>query len=201
MRLAEVTAAGTGRRGAGFGNEVIAWGKAHVAAEAAACQPSFFDARQIPSVAYTDPEVAWAGLTEEQCQAQDIKFGKAVFPWVASGRAIANGRDEGFDALLLAFAETGQALVVMINANDNSGMMNRIVKAVARKYAWPERSSSAPAATKAAPPTLPLETVTGRYELSNNNMLTLVVHEGSVFSEANGLPDEEFLFMGDDRFG
>ena len=43
--------------------------------------------------------------------------------------------------------------------------------------------------------------MTGRYELSNNNMLTLVVHEGSVFSEANGLPDEEFLFMGDDRFG
>ena len=89
----------------------------------------------------------------------------------------------------------------MINANDNSGMMNRIVQAVARKYKWPERSSSAPAATKAVPPTLPLETVTGRYELSNNNMLTLVVHEGSVFSEANGLPDEEFLFMGDDRFG
>ena len=112
-----------------------------------------------------------------------------------------NGRDQGFDALMLAFAETGQGLVVMINANDNSGMMNRIVEAVARKYKWPERSSSAPAATKAVPPTLPLETVTGRYELSNNNMLTLVVHEGSVFSEANGLPDEEFLFMGDDRFG
>jgi hypothetical protein len=48
---------------------------------------------------------------------------------------------------------------------------------------------------------LPLETLTGRYELSNNNMLTLVVHEGSLFSDANGLPDEEFLFMGDDRFG
>ena len=55
---------------------------------------------------------------------------------------------QGFDALMLAFAETGQALVVMINANDNSGMMDRIVEAVARKYKWPERSSSAPAATK-----------------------------------------------------
>ena len=60
----------------------------------------FFDARQIPSVAYTDPEVAWAGKTEEECKAQGIKFGKAVFPWAASGRAIANGRDEGFTKLI-----------------------------------------------------------------------------------------------------
>ena len=72
----------------------------HVAAEAAAGQKSYFDARQIPSVAYTDPEVAWAGVTEEQCKAQGIKYGKAVFPWAASGRAIANGRDEGFTKLL-----------------------------------------------------------------------------------------------------
>ncbi len=78
--------------------------EAHVAAEAAAGQKSHFDARQIPSVAYTDPEVAWAGLTEEQCKAQGIKYGKAVFPWAASGRAIANGRDEGFTKLL--FDET-----------------------------------------------------------------------------------------------
>jgi dihydrolipoamide dehydrogenase len=74
--------------------------EAHVAAEAAAGQRAFFDARQIPSVAYTDPEVAWAGLTEEQCKAQGIKYGKAVFPWAASGRAIANGRDEGFTKLI-----------------------------------------------------------------------------------------------------
>jgi len=72
----------------------------HVAAEAAAGQRSYFDARQIPSVAYTDPEVAWAGLTEEQCKVQGIKYGKAVFPWAASGRAIANGRDEGFTKLI-----------------------------------------------------------------------------------------------------
>ncbi|MCC7326041.1 MAG: dihydrolipoyl dehydrogenase [Burkholderiales bacterium] len=74
--------------------------EAHVAAEAAAGQKSFFDARQIPSVAYTDPEVAWAGLTEDQCKTQGIKYGRAVFPWAASGRAIANGRDEGFTKLL-----------------------------------------------------------------------------------------------------
>jgi dihydrolipoamide dehydrogenase len=72
----------------------------HVAAEAAAGQKSFFDAKQIPSVAYTDPEIAWAGLTEDQCKEQGIKYGKAVFPWAASGRAIANGRDEGFTKLL-----------------------------------------------------------------------------------------------------
>ena len=78
--------------------------EAHVAAEAAAGQKSYFDARQIPSVAFTDPEVAWAGLTEEQCKAEGIKYGKAVFPWAASGRAIANGRDEGFTKLL--FDET-----------------------------------------------------------------------------------------------
>jgi len=74
--------------------------EAHVAAETAAGRNSLFEARQIPSVAYTDPEIAWAGLTEEQCKAQGIKYGKAVFPWAASGRAIANDRDEGFTKLL-----------------------------------------------------------------------------------------------------
>ena len=74
--------------------------EAHVAAEVAHGAKVFFDARQIPSVAYTDPEVAWAGKTEEECKAQGIKIGKAVFPWAASGRAIANGRDEGFTKLL-----------------------------------------------------------------------------------------------------
>jgi dihydrolipoamide dehydrogenase len=72
----------------------------HVAAEVAHGEKSSFDARQIPSVAYTDPEVAWAGKTEDQCRAEGIKFGKSVFPWAASGRAIANGRDEGFTKLL-----------------------------------------------------------------------------------------------------
>jgi dihydrolipoamide dehydrogenase len=74
--------------------------EAHVAAEAAHGEAAFFDARQIPSVAYTDPEVAWAGKTEEQCKAEGLKVGKAVFPWAASGRAIANGRDEGFTKLI-----------------------------------------------------------------------------------------------------
>jgi dihydrolipoamide dehydrogenase len=72
----------------------------HVAAEAASGMKSYFDARQIPSVAYTDPEVAWAGVTEDECRANGIDYGKAVFPWTASGRAIANARDEGFTKLL-----------------------------------------------------------------------------------------------------
>jgi len=72
----------------------------HVAAEAAAGEKAFFDAKVIPSVAYTDPEIAWVGLTEEQAKAQGLAVGKAMFPWAASGRAIANGRDEGFTKLL-----------------------------------------------------------------------------------------------------
>ncbi|MGD7494445.1 dihydrolipoyl dehydrogenase, partial [Ralstonia pseudosolanacearum] len=74
--------------------------EAHVAAEAAHGEKAYFDAKQIPSVAFTDPEVAWAGLTEDQCKAQGIKYGKGVFPWAASGRAIANGRDEGFTKVI-----------------------------------------------------------------------------------------------------
>jgi dihydrolipoamide dehydrogenase len=74
--------------------------EAHVAAGAAIGDPVYFDARQIPNVAYTDPEVAWTGKTEEQCKAEGITVGKAVFPWAASGRAIANGRDEGFTKLI-----------------------------------------------------------------------------------------------------
>jgi dihydrolipoamide dehydrogenase len=72
----------------------------HVAAEAAAGEKSHFDARVIPSVAYTDPEIAWAGLTEDEAKKQGVKFSVAKFPWTASGRAIANGRDEGFTKLL-----------------------------------------------------------------------------------------------------
>src|SRR5437773_7589629 len=74
--------------------------EAHVAAEAAAGQKSHFDARVVPSVAYTDPEVAWVGLTEDEAKKAGTKVGVAKFPWLASGRAIANARDEGFTKLL-----------------------------------------------------------------------------------------------------
>jgi len=74
--------------------------EAHVAAEVAAGQKAAFDARVIPSVAYTDPEVAWVGVTEDEAKARGLKVKKGLFPWTASGRAIANGRDEGFTKLL-----------------------------------------------------------------------------------------------------
>ena len=89
--------------------------EAHVAAEVAAGEllddaslhQTQFDARVIPSVAYTDPEVAWVGLTEDEAKAKGIKVKKGLFPWTASGRAIANGRDEGFTKLL--FDDSGEA--------------------------------------------------------------------------------------------
>jgi len=89
----------------------------HVAAEVAAGEQlgdaalakTAFDARVIPSVAYTDPEVAWVGVTEDEAKARGQKVKKGLFPWSASGRAIANGRDEGFTKLL--FDETTHAIV------------------------------------------------------------------------------------------
>ncbi len=74
--------------------------EAHVAAEAAAGMKSHFDARVVPSVAYTDPEIAWVGLTEDEAKQAGTKVGVAKFPWTASGRAIANARDEGFTKLI-----------------------------------------------------------------------------------------------------
>jgi dihydrolipoamide dehydrogenase len=98
--------------------------EAHVAAEVASGdEHARFDARVIPSVAYTDPEVAWVGLTEDEAKAQGIKVKKGLFPWTASGRAIANGRDEGFTKLLFD-AETHRILgggIVGTHAGDMIG--------------------------------------------------------------------------------
>ena len=74
--------------------------EAKVAAEVAAGEKSAFDARAIPSVAYTDPEIAWVGLTETDAKRDGIEYEKAQFPWAASGRALSLGRDEGFTKLL-----------------------------------------------------------------------------------------------------
>ena len=74
--------------------------EAKVAAEVAAGEKSAFDARTIPSVAYTDPEIAWVGLTETDAKRDGITYGKAKIPWAASGRALSLGRDEGFTKLL-----------------------------------------------------------------------------------------------------
>jgi dihydrolipoamide dehydrogenase len=91
-----------------------------VAAEVAAGEKSFFDARVIPSVAYTDPEVAWVGLTEQQAKTDGIEYTKGVFPWSASGRALSLGRPEGSTKLLFD-KKTGRLLgagLVGINAGD-----------------------------------------------------------------------------------
>ena len=92
----------------------------HVAAEVAAGHKAAFDAKVIPSVAYTDPEVAWVGLTENEAKAQGIKYGKGVFPWAASGRSLSLGRDEGMTKLLFDEA-SGRLLgcgIVGPNAGD-----------------------------------------------------------------------------------
>ena len=74
--------------------------EAKIAAEVIAGQQRFFDARTIPSVAYTEPEVAWCGHTEEQLQAEGIEYEKGVFPWAASGRALSIGADVGMTKVL-----------------------------------------------------------------------------------------------------
>jgi dihydrolipoamide dehydrogenase len=98
--------------------------EAHVAAEVASGDTKAqFDARVIPSVAYTDPEVAWVGLTEDEAKAKGIAVKKGLFPWAASGRAIANGRDEGFTKLLFD-AESHQIVgggIVGTHAGDMIG--------------------------------------------------------------------------------
>jgi dihydrolipoamide dehydrogenase len=103
--------------------------EAHVAAEAAAGEKSFFDARVIPSVAYTDPEVAWVGVTEDEAKAKGIKLEKGLFPWAASGRAVANGRDEGFTKLLFD-AETHRIVGGAIVGTDAGNMIGEIALAI-----------------------------------------------------------------------
>jgi dihydrolipoamide dehydrogenase len=91
----------------------------HVAAEVAAGKPSYFDVRGIPSVAYTDPEVAWVGVTENEAKAAGVKYGKGVFPWVASGRSLSLGRDEGMTKLL--FDEATHRLIGAAAVGPNAG--------------------------------------------------------------------------------
>ncbi|MDP9442744.1 MAG: dihydrolipoyl dehydrogenase, partial [Actinomycetota bacterium] len=90
-----------------------------VAAEAAAGQPSHFDARVIPSVAYTDPEVAWVGATENDAKAAGLTYGTGVFPWAASGRALSLGRDEGMTKLV--FDEATHRLIGAGMVGPNAG--------------------------------------------------------------------------------
>jgi dihydrolipoamide dehydrogenase len=90
-----------------------------VAAEITAGKNSVFDARVIPSVAYTDPEVAWAGLTENEAKARSVKYGKAIFPWAASGRSLSLGRDEGITKVL--FDEASERIIGCGIVGPNAG--------------------------------------------------------------------------------
>jgi dihydrolipoamide dehydrogenase len=101
----------------------------HVAAEAAAGHKSHFDARVIPSVAYTDPEVAWVGLTEDEAKKGGAAIGVAKFPWSASGRAIANARDEGFTKLIFD-AETHRVLGGAIVGTGAGDLISEVALAV-----------------------------------------------------------------------
>ncbi|MBD8656952.1 dihydrolipoyl dehydrogenase [Oxalobacteraceae sp. CFBP 13730] len=103
--------------------------EAHVAAEAAFEKKTHFDAKVIPSVAYTDPEVAWVGLTEDEAKQQGIKVEKGHFPWNASGRAVANGRDEGFTKLLFD-AETHRIIGGTIVGTHAGDMIGEIALAI-----------------------------------------------------------------------
>jgi dihydrolipoamide dehydrogenase len=91
----------------------------HVAAEVIAGKSSYFDVRGIPSVAYTDPEVAWVGVTETEAKAAGVKYGKGSFPWAASGRSLSIGRDEGMTKLL--FDEATHRLIGAAAVGSNAG--------------------------------------------------------------------------------
>jgi CubicO group peptidase (beta-lactamase class C family) len=113
------------------------------------------------------------------------------------------GRDAGFDARLIACAETGQGAAIMINANDNSQMVSRIVDAIAREYHWPAESASSSTPTKhpaAVVDEKKLVGYAGRYEFANNQMMTFATERGRLLTIVDGFPDEEFLPETDDRF-
>jgi len=95
----------------------------------AAGHKSAFDAKVIPSVAYTDPEVAWVGLTELEAKKQGIKIGKGVFPWAASGRSLANGRDEGITKVLFD-PDTNRILGAGIVGSSAGDLISEVVLAI-----------------------------------------------------------------------
>jgi hypothetical protein len=104
------------------------------------------------------------------------------------------GRDEGFDARLIACTESGQGAAIMINANDNSQMVSRIIEVIAREYHWPAESSSPPpkrASAVVAPDKL--AAYTGRYEFANNQMMAFTMERGRLVTVVDGFQDEEFL--------
>ncbi len=140
-------------------------------------------------------------MTREMLTEQKDMDGLGVF-LEDSGSALRfghNGRDEGFDALLTATVVGGQGAAIMINANDNSAMSARIRSFIARMNHWPNSTPYVrPAPVKVA--AQELDAAVGRYEMSNNNMVAFVVDQGRLFRSSDGLPDEEFVPLGNDTF-
>jgi hypothetical protein len=143
-----------------------------------------------------------ADMANQMLTAQMAEDGLGVFLQGAdSTLSFAHGgRDEGFDAQLMAYPVTGQGAVVMINANDDSRMVRRILRFIGRKYHWPGASSDVVTATATVSPER-LAEFAGRYEIANNRMLTMVANdEGRLQSLADGFPDDEFVPIGDSQF-
>lgn len=111
-----------------------------------------------------------------------------------------DGRDEGFDAYMMATALTGQGVVIMFNANDNSGAMGRIQRIVSRMYNWPSyRQEPVPPRAVAGPVTA-IDDLSGRYEIRYHQVATFGARDGRLYSYADGREDEEFVPVGPDRF-
>ena len=100
-----------------------------VAAEVIAGLKHYFDPKCIPSVAYTDPEIAWVGVTENEAKAKGIKYGKGVFPWAASGRSLSIGRDEGITKLIID-EETHRVIGAGIVGTNAGELMGEIALAI-----------------------------------------------------------------------
>jgi len=112
-----------------------------------------------------------------------------------------NGRDEGFDALLTASVGTGQGLVLMLNANDNSGLRPRIVDFIAKKYNWPgAESAPGPITRDRSVSPAAVRALAGRYEFRTNLLMTMIPADSGLWMLTDGLPDFEFLPVGGDRF-
>ena len=155
------------------------------------------------SLAGTSNPVISADMTQQMLTPQKEHAGLGIFleGGANAQRFSHGGRDEGFDTLLTAFSRTGQGAVIMINANDNSRMMARLVAAIGRAYHWPEADDEVlrqPAAIKADPGML--KRYAGRYELANNWMGSFDVQNGRLLSISDGLPDEVFVPIGPHRF-
>jgi dihydrolipoamide dehydrogenase len=100
-----------------------------IAAEVIAGKKHYFEPKCIPSVAYTDPEIAWVGVTEEQAKAQNINYGKGVFPWLASGKSLASGRDDGLTKIIFN-KDTNKVIGAGIAGNNAGDLIAEVTLAI-----------------------------------------------------------------------